>query len=93
MTAINTQTQQLLAEAAIYARPSNHPGDLDTMFDCGDGSDGPMDVDEAIERPSSDEEDEGNDIDTPIASHDGHAAARTHVIAWYVYRFQLLCLY
>ncbi|KAG1726346.1 uncharacterized protein EDB91DRAFT_1254360 [Suillus paluster] len=53
------------------------------MFDCGDGSNGLMDVDEAIERPSSDEEDKRNDIDTPIASHDGHAvtAARMHVIA------------
>lgn len=61
------------------------------MFDGGDVSDGLMHDNEAIETPSSDEEDEGNDIDMPMMGHDGHgvAAARTHVIAWYVYHFQL----
>ncbi|KAG0703735.1 hypothetical protein DFH29DRAFT_1040613 [Suillus ampliporus] len=72
--------QGLLAEAVIYARPFKHP---DIAFDGGDVSDGLMHDNEAIETPSSNKEDEGNDIDMPMVGHDGHAvaAARTHVIA------------
>ncbi|KAG2121555.1 hypothetical protein BD769DRAFT_1629407 [Suillus cothurnatus] len=67
------KARQVLAEAAIHARPSHHPGDLAVSFDYGDASTGQMETDGSPETTSSDEEDDG-DEDTPMASRDGQAA-------------------
>ncbi|KAG2086942.1 hypothetical protein BD769DRAFT_1715016 [Suillus cothurnatus] len=79
---ISMKARQVLAEAAIHARPSHHPGDLAVSFDYGDASTGQMETDGSPETTSSDEEDDG-DEDTPMASRDGQAVttARAHVIA------------
>ncbi|KAG1884153.1 hypothetical protein F4604DRAFT_1677288 [Suillus subluteus] len=81
---INMKARQVLAEAAIHARPSNHAEDLAVSFDYRDASISQMEVDKSPETTSCDEEDDG-DEGAPMASHDGQAVttSRAHVIAWY----------